>query len=72
MSEPALAPEVRIVDGEFVLKTKIEHDLVAERFGEQNFRFFSEMRGKNFVYRPFTIEILGQNLMKMQKSTAKI
>ena len=44
---------VRIVlaqDGAFV---------VDEKFGEQNFRVLSEMRGEISVYRPSKIEILG-------------
>ena len=44
-------------------------DEVEEKFPQEKFRVLSEMRGKILVYRPFKIEILGRNWMKMQKST---
>ena len=42
---------------------------VEEKFGEQNFRIFSDMRGEILVYRPYKLKNLNQNWMKMQKLT---
>ena len=44
--------------------------LVEEKFGEQNVRALSEMRGKIlYIIRPFKIKILGQSDVKIQNST---
>ena len=45
-----LAPEDD--GGAIVTGYKITYNDVEEKFGEQNFRAFSEMRGEFFVYRP--------------------
>ena len=42
---------------------------VEEKIGEQNFRVFSEMRGKNLYYNLKKMKIWSQNGMTIQKST---
>ena len=39
--------------------------IVAEKFGQQNFRVLSEMRGKFLYYNPKTFFFLVQNLIEM-------
>ena len=45
---------------------------VEEKFGEQNFRVFSEMRGKNWYYNPKKLKKSCQNRPKCKQNAVKI
>ena len=47
-------------------------DIVEEKFGAQNFRVFSEMRGKILHYDPKKLKKTYQNQPKCKKNAVKI